>query len=174
MPAKDANKAKQKEVKVVETKSADLALLPVPVARLREKILEAAQSGDIEKLRSAIEFNEVPPLFEKGTGKRVSFAESIAYLKSRSFDGKGKEWLTILRAIFEAAYVKEERGPFVSYDWPSFAFAAFPPETDEEKLTLWRCVRFADLAATNAAARPLVQRARIGADGTWHYLWAES
>jgi hypothetical protein len=37
----------------------------------------------------------------------------------------------------------------------------------------WRCVRFSDLARSNADGRPHPMRINIGADGVWHYFWSE-
>ena len=51
----------------------DLAGLPARVAALRLKILEATEPGDIERLRTPVEWNEVPPLFERGLKKGPGF-----------------------------------------------------------------------------------------------------
>ena len=48
------------QVPVVEY---DFSKLPPPVARLREQIIEAATTGDPEKLRPIIDANGEPPQF---------------------------------------------------------------------------------------------------------------
>ncbi len=55
----------------------DVSKLPVPVARLRQQIIDAAATGDPEKLRPIIEAIDPPP--------QLSFDEigdPIAFLKS--------------------------------------------------------------------------------------------
>ena len=44
----------------------DLSRLPVPVARMRERILQAARSGDLEKLVLVMQSNETLPVFSFG------------------------------------------------------------------------------------------------------------
>ena len=70
----------------------DLTLLPEPARRMRELILEAAATGDPEKLRALL-----------GSGPnatQLAFSEidtdSIEYLRSISGDGEGQEILAIL------------------------------------------------------------------------------
>jgi len=43
----------------------DLALLPAPVAKIRDKILAACETGDVEALRIPIDWNETRPLFAR-------------------------------------------------------------------------------------------------------------
>jgi hypothetical protein len=152
--------------------SSDLDALPPRVAETRERILSAAQSHDIERLRPAIEWNETLPLFGRGAERARSFATVIEFLKSYSFDGKGREILALLEAVFEAPYVKSTRGKTEIYIWPSFAVVQKPHPSPDERLAMLRCVRFINLGLTNDIGLPLIQRAGIGADGTWHYFLA--
>jgi hypothetical protein len=169
-----AGKQNAAPVEALSPASQDLAALPPRVAALRAKILDAVASDNIENLLIPIEWNEVPPMFETGSRQPQGFAQIIPYLKARSFDGQGREWLSVIEAVFTAPYIRVTRGVFVTYVWPSFALTPLPLTGDEEGwLALWRCVRFADLMAHDAKGRPLIQHAGIGADGTWHYLWAE-
>jgi hypothetical protein len=147
----------------------DLAALPARVAALRLKILEAAETGDIERLRTPVEWNEVPPLFERGLKKGPGF-DPLDALKARSFDGNGAEMLAILKAVMEAPYVRIKRGPFQSYGWPAFAFAPTPAPDEATRLLMLKCLRFADLGLSP----PPYHRVRIGADGTWHTFLPET
>ena len=146
----------------------DLAALPARVAALRLKILAATATGDIERLRTPVEWNEVPPLFERGLKKGPGF-DPLDVLKARSFDGKGAEMLAILKSVMEAPYVRIQRGPFQSFGWPAFAFAPPAAPDADMRLAMLACLRFADLGITP----PLWHRVRIGADGTWHTFWPE-
>jgi hypothetical protein len=144
-------------VETFSAPSSDLDALPPRVAEMRERILNAAQSHDIERLRAE---------------RARSFATVIEFLKSYSFDGKGREILSLLEAVFEAPYVKSTRGKTEVYIWPSFAVVQKPDPTPDERLAMLRCVRFVNLGLTNDIGLPLIQRAGIGADGTWHYFLA--
>ena len=152
----------------ISSPSIDLAALPARVAAVRLKILEATDSRDIERLRTPIDWNEVPPLFERGLKKGPGF-DPLDALKARSFDGRGVEMLAILKAVMQAPYVHIRRGPFQSYGWPAFAFAPSAAPDAETRLAMLKCLRFADLAA----APPPWHRVRIGADGTWHTFLPE-
>ncbi len=156
----------------VSAPSSDLSALPAPVAKIREKILEAAAKRDIEALRIPIDWNEVRPLFERGA-KHPAGTDPIEVLKALSFDGKGREILALANAVLSQPYVRIKRGPFESYEWPAYARTLSPPGTDREWRALWACVRFADLGRSNAEGRPHVMRLGIGADGVWHYFWNE-
>jgi hypothetical protein len=159
-------------VETFSVPSSDLDALPPRVAEMRERIFNAAQSHDIERLRPAIEWNETLPLFGRGADRARSFATVIEFLKSYSFDGKGREILALLEAVFEAPYVKSTRGKTEIYIWPSFAVVQKPDPSPDERLAMLRCVRFINLGLTNDIGLPLIQRAGIGADGTWHYFLA--
>lgn len=150
----------------------DPAALPPGARAMRAKILEACDKGDIEALRIPIDWNEVRPLFERGV-KHPLGTDPIEVLKSLSFDGKGREILSLASAVLAQPYVRVKRGPFESYEWPAYARQPSPPANEDEARALWACVRFADLARSNADGRPHVMRLGIGADGVWHYFWSE-
>jgi hypothetical protein len=156
----------------VSTPSTDLAALPAPVARMREKILEACEKRDIEALRIPIDWNEVRPLFERGA-KHPAGTDPVAVLIARSFDRKGQEMLALAKAVLAQPFVRVARGPFQLFEWPAFARIPTPPANEDEARALWACVRFADLARSNDEGRPHVTRIGIGSDGVWHYFWNE-
>jgi hypothetical protein len=172
MNANDTHSRKPAPGEIVSAPSSDLAILPPPVAKLREKILDACAKGDIEALRVPIDWNEVRPLFERGA-KHPAGSDPIETLRSLSFDGKGQEILSLARAVLAQPFVKIKRGPFESYEWPAYARAPAAPAGENEWRALWRCVRFADLVRSNADGRPHVMRLGVGADGVWHYFWSE-
>lgn len=146
----------------------DVAALPQRVAALRAKILEACATGDIAALAVPIQWAETPPVFSREADRPKSFSEIVGYLKRRSFDGEGREMVAILAAVFSAPYARLRRGGFENWVWPAAAWIPPAAPTPEERAALWRCVRFADLARTEAQGRPLIHRAVVGADGTWH------
>src|SRR5690606_10488757 len=85
-----------------------------PPRRPREQIIEAAETGDPEKLRPIFEANGEPPA--------LSFAESddpIEAIKALSGDPEGREILAILIEVLEAGYVHVDVGtPDEMYIWP--------------------------------------------------------
>ena len=152
----------------------DPAALPLLVRRIRSKILDIAQAGDIARLISPIEWNELIPLFDHGNKSplhMVPGADPIAFLKKLSFDQRGEEILRLLITVFESPFCQMRLGTSLSYVWPAFAFIPDAPD-EEEKLRRLRYLRFADLDKIGADGKPLYYRANIGADGTWHYFWA--
>jgi len=153
-------RAKKSAADSVSAPSTDLDALPAPVAAIREKILAALDKNDIEALRIPIDWNEVRPLFVKSGTYRAG-TDPIEILKALSFDGRGREILSILRAVLAQPFVIITRGPVTLYEWPAQASAR------------WACVRFADLARSNAEGRPRPMRLAIADDGVWHYFRSE-
>jgi len=157
---------------VISSPIDDLAVLPAPVARIRDKILAACETGDVEALRIPIDWNETRPLFAK-SGAFKAGTDPIEILKTLSFDRKGRETIALIRAIFAQPFVKITRGPTTLYEWPAYARHSQPPNNDDEARARWRCVRFADLMRSNAEGKPRATRIGIAADGVWHYFWSE-
>jgi len=95
----------------------DLSRLPPAVARTRTHILEAAATGDLEKLLIVMQSNETLPVFSFGAEK-----DPIAFWKANYPDSEGIEILAILVGILEAGFVHVDRGtPQERYVWPYFA-----------------------------------------------------
>ena len=157
----------------------DLARLPAAVAAIRAKILAALDKHDIEALRIPLDWNEVRPLFAKSGSFRAG-TDPIEILKALSFDGKGREILAILRAVLAQPFVIVTRGPVTLYEWPAFARRPLiannisdisaPIATTPAQ---WACVRFADLARSNAEGKPRPMKLGVASDGVWHYFWSE-
>jgi hypothetical protein len=166
-----SKKPQPKPVDALSAPSRDLAALPERVANMRESILEAAASGDVEALRPVIERNETMPIFGRGAERPRTFADAVEFLRRASFDGAGRETLRVLEAVLAQPYVKQTRGPATTYVWPAFALAPSEPADEDERLARYRCLRFAALSASGEDA-PAVERVGIGADGTWHFFWA--
>ena len=149
----------------------DASVLPRAVAAIRQKILQACATRDIEALRIPIDWNEVRPLFERGS-KRPPGEDPVERLKALSFDGKGQEILTLLRNVLRQAFVIETRGVTRMFIWPAFALRPPADPTPDERQTMLACVRFADLGRADKAGRPPPMRIGIAADGVWHYFWS--
>jgi hypothetical protein len=165
-PPADVATPEDLDVPVIEY---DLARLPAPVRRLREQIIEAASSGDLERLRPIIAANEVPPQFSFG-----DVQEPIESLRSLSADLEGREILATLIEVLEAGYVHVDAGtPDEMYVWPYFA--RYPPEllTPAQIVELFKLVYAGDYEDMRAYGHYLSYRVGITPDGRWKFFLAD-
>lgn len=166
---KDSQPAEEpKTVEPVEVLS-DVSKIPAPVARMRELIVEAAASGDIERLR---------PLLGKGPTQTqvtgVSADEDpIAILKSLSGDQDGVEILAILLDVLSTGFVQVDKGtPQEAYVWPYFAEKPLASLTAPEKVDLFRLVTAGDFADMEEFGSYNFYRVGIMPDGKWKFFIA--
>ena len=144
----------------------DLSRLPQPVARMRERILAAAKSGELKKLVTAMQTNETMPIFSLGDDK-----DPAAFWRSTYPDSEGVEVLAILLGVLEAPYVHVEKGtPQEMYLWPYFARMPIKSLTPEQKVELFRIVTGADYKEMLDFGAYSFYRLGIGPDGTWHFF----
>jgi hypothetical protein len=147
----------------------DLSELPEPVARMRELIIEAAATGDPEKLRA---------LLGRGpSATRLSFGEiendPIDYLRSISGDGEGLEILAILIDLLNAGFVRiDAGGPEESYIWPYFTAVPLESLTPPQRVELLRLVTAGDVEDMKTYGAYNFFRIGIAADGTWRFFLA--
>ena len=146
----------------------DTSLLPKPVARMRSQLLDAALSGDVERLRMVFESNEVPP-----TLSLTDIDDPIEFLKQSSGDGEGREVLAILADILEAGFVHMDAGTAQEmWIWPYFARYPLAELTPEQKVEMFRIVTSGEVAEMETYGVWLFYRVGIGPDGTLHYFVA--
>jgi hypothetical protein len=146
----------------------DLARLPVPVARTRARILEAARAGDLEKLLLVMQSNETLPVFSFGDEK-----DPIAFWKANFPDSDGVEILATLIQILETGFVHVARGtPQDMYVWPYFAQTPLKDLSREQKVELFRIVTGADYKEMTEFGAYSFYRVGIAPDGVWHYFVA--
>lgn len=144
----------------------DPGLLPERVRSMRDRILEAAKSGDPEKLRLVIESNEMPPSFSFGDE-----SDPIKGLIEQSVDGKGREILAILAEIMEAGYVHVDAGtPQEMYIWPYFARYPLDKLTPPQQVEAFRIVTAAEYEEMLNFGAYNFYRVGLGTDGTWHFF----
>ena len=141
--------------------------LPAPVQEMRDAILAAVGNGDIEDLRTALEWNELRPHI--GT-QQVD--DPITYWKQISGVGEGREILAILAEILDCGHIALPIGKDVEnnlvYVWPALAEADLTKLTPQQEVALYRLVKPAEAKAMREAKRWQWWRLAIGADGTWH------
>ncbi|MDI7861123.1 hypothetical protein MRS76_04065 [Rhizobiaceae bacterium n13] len=147
----------------------DIEKAPEPVRRMRELIVEAAASGDIERLR---------PLMNPGPNQtQVTVGESaedpIEFLKSLSGDDEGIEVLAILLDIISTGFVHVGQGTADEmYVWPYFAEESLTSLTPPEKVELLRIVTAGDFADMLEFGGYNFYRIGITPDGQWKFFVA--
>jgi len=147
----------------------DVTRLPPQVQRMRQAILKAAVTGDIEQLRVPIEMNEIPPVFGKS-----HIPDPIAYLKSVSADGNGRETLAILFNILTAGYAIANPGAKDEMIvWPYHAVIPLNALTPSQEVEIYRFLPPARLKEMIAQGKYGFYSAGIGRDGVWHYFSSE-
>jgi hypothetical protein len=147
----------------------DVSKLPPAVQRMRQAILQAAASGDIAQLRLPIDMNELPPVFGKG-----SVSDPIAYFKSVSADGNGREILAILYSLLTTGYSVANPGTKNEmFVWPYHALMPPSALTPSQEVELYRFLppaRFKEMAARGKYS---FYEIGISPDGVWHYFRSE-
>jgi hypothetical protein len=145
----------------------DISKAPAAVRRMRELIVEAAASGDIERLR---------PLLGKGlTETQVSIVETdedpVATLKGLSGDNEGIEVLAILLDVLATGFVLKDAGtPEEIYVWPYFTEKPLTSLTPPEKIELLRIVTAGDFADMQEFGGYNFYRVGITPDGQWKFF----
>jgi hypothetical protein len=147
----------------------DVTKLPPQVQRMRQAILQAATSGDIEQLRVPIDMNEIHPVFSKD---RVT--DPIAHLKSVSGDGNGREMLAILFNLMTTGYAITNPGTKDEMIvWPYHAVIPLNSLTPSQEVEIYRFLPPARLKEMTAQGKYTYYRVGISPDGVWHYFTAE-
>jgi hypothetical protein len=135
---------------------------------MREMLLSAVQSGQIEELRQAYDVNDIKPDLGAAT------TDPVAHWKKLSGDGEGRDVLAALSLILEAGYVAVPLGRDIEnnrlYIWPYFAETPLDRLTPAQEVELLRLVPAAAAKDMRAKGRYTYWRLSIGADGSWHSL----
>ncbi|HWJ18341.1 MAG TPA: hypothetical protein VNR65_06400 [Geobacterales bacterium] len=147
----------------------DVSKLPSEVQRMRQAILQAVMSGDIEELRIPIDMNELHPIFAKDRTP-----DPIAYLKSVSADGNGREMLAILFNLLTTGYAIKNAGTKNEMIvWPYHAAIPLSGLTPGQEVEIYRFLPPARVKEMTAAGRYSYYSVGIGRDGVWHYFSRE-
>lgn len=146
--------------------SVQTSQLPEHVADLRDAILAAARSGNIDELKAVFDMSgTAPDLGIPGA------ADPIAALKMQSADGKGQE---VLANLIELLSMPPAARPFGSdiennllYIWPYLAERPLDKLTPSEEVDLYRLVSPAKAAEMHEKKRWMWWCVVITADGNW-------
>jgi hypothetical protein len=140
--------------------------LPPAVAKMRRRLLDAAYSGDLQKIRIVMQSNEMPPVLSIH-----EIGDPIEFLKSQSGDGQGFELLAILTDVLESGWVRIKPGtPQEMYVWP--AFVAMTPDklTPDQLVEVYKIVTSSDFEEMKVVGKYTFYTVGIGPDGTWHWF----
>ncbi len=140
--------------------------LPPAVAKMRKRLLDAAYSGDLQRLKVVMQSNEMPPVFSIN-----EIGDPIEYLKAQSGDGAGLELLAILTDVLEGSWTRIKPGtPQEMYVWP--AFVAVPPDslTPDQLVEIYKIVTSSDFEEMKVVGKYTFYTVGIGPDGTWHWF----
>jgi len=166
-PSAETTKPEETETTPPPPIEYDVTKLPLPVQRLRDQLLDAARSGDIEKLRPIVDGN--PDIMEQ------SFREAddpIEFLKSQSGDTEGREILAILEEVLNAGFVHADIGtPEEMYIWPYFARYPLEGLTGPQMVELFKLITWGDFEEMrNEAGGYVFYRVGIKPSGAWQYF----
>jgi hypothetical protein len=146
--------------------SSDLTLLPPAVARMRERILAAARTGDLQQLVTIMQASDPMPVFSFTEDK-----DPIAFWKANYPDSAGIEALSILITILETGYVHADIGTAQEiYLWPYFTRLKLEALTPEQKVELFRIVTGGDYKDMIEFGAYSFYRLGIAPDGSWHFF----
>lgn len=144
----------------------DLSALPAPVKAMREKLVEAAASGDIERLRPLIEGTPKPPQIMNNESD-----DPIDTLKNFSGDPDGQEILAIMLDIMATGAARIDAGtPDETYVWPYFTGKPLASLTPPERVELLRIVTAGDLMGMEETGNYNFYRLGISPDGQWKFM----
>lgn len=143
-------------------------VLPKPVARMHAQLKEAAEYGDLQRIRMILESNELPP-----TLSFTEIGDPIEFLKESSGDGEGFEILAILADTLDSGFVHVDVGtPQEMYIWPYFARYPLQDLAPDQKVEMYRIITAGDFAEMEQFGAWTFYRVGIGPDGTLHYFVA--
>lgn len=146
----------------------DLSQLPAPVARMRERILEAARSGDLAAVKTLVSQGSVQLSATTGPAD-----DPIKTWRTQYPESAGIEVLSILVGVLEAGFVKLDAGTEREiYVWPYFAHLPLNTLDPPKLVELYRLLTAFDVQRMREAGSYTFFRLGISSDGNWHYFTA--
>ncbi|MDH4441125.1 MAG: hypothetical protein QE284_12145, partial [Rhizobium sp.] len=145
----------------------DLEKAPEPVRRMRQLIMDAAASGNIQSLKSLLDVGPNQTQVPLQTPEQ----DPIMALKGLAGDDEGQEILAILLDVLSAGFVQIDKGtPDEAYVWPYFAGKSLTLLTPREKVELLRIVTAGDVAEMQEYGNYNFFRVGISPDGRWKFF----
>ncbi len=147
----------------------DLGALPEPVRRMRDLIVEACKSGDIQKLKPLIGMGD------DATQLSLTDVEGdpIEFLKSLSGDTEGQEILAIMEEVLNAGFVHLDAGtPQELYVWPYFFALPLDKLDARQRVELFKIVTAGDYDDMKQFGTYIFYRVGITPAGQWAFFVA--
>lgn len=142
--------------------------LPQAVRDMRDAIVEAATSGDLEAMRFALEMNELMPTVSNASADR----DPIRHWRKLSGKAEGRDILAILLNVIAAGHVHHAPGtPDEMFIWPGFAATPLESLSPEQRVELYRLAPPSIIHPDGDLNRYGFYRLGIGPDGVWHYFY---
>jgi hypothetical protein len=143
----------------------DFNALPNPVKRMLQQIADAAQSGDIEKMRPVFESNELKPMV---TTAYVD--DPIAFWKKTSADGTGRDVLAAMLNVMTSGFVRKGQSKEEIFVWPYFAETDLAKLTPAQEVELYRILSPEAALQMKKAGKYSYYRLGISPTGVWQYF----
>jgi hypothetical protein len=142
--------------------------MPEAVRETRQKLIEAAKSGDIEQLRALMKAQAEPPSVAFGDP-----GDPIEYLKALAADADGREILAILLEVLQSGFVHSGAGTADElYVWPYFAQYPLEALTPQQLVELFTLLTAADFEDMKSYGSYTFFRVGIAPDGRWLFFLA--
>ncbi len=143
--------------------------LPPHVNDMRDAMLAAARSGNIDDLKTVFEMSTTHP--DLGIG---GDNDPIAAMKAASADGEGREFLAALAEVLSFPPATLPLGKDIEnnlvYIWPYLAERPLDSLTGAETVDLYRMVPPPKVVEMREKKRWMWWRLVIGADGSWQTM----
>ena len=147
----------------------DIDKAPEPVRRMRQLIVEAAASGDIQQLRGLLGSGATATEVSVGS----TAGDPVNTLKELAGDPDGIEMLSNILNIMSTGFVHVSAGtPDEAYVWPYFAAKPLNSLTPPEKVELMRIVTAGDYQDMLDFGTYSFYRIGISPDGKWKFIRA--
>ena len=143
----------------------DLNALPDPVQRMLTEIIFAAESGNMEAMRPVLESRELKPMVAASY-----ISDPIAYWKSQSVDGTGRDVLAALLNMLASGFVLTGEGRDAMYVWPYFAEVDITKLTPAQEVEFYRAVPPERVSSMEKGGKYTYYRLGVSPGGVWHYF----
>jgi len=142
--------------------------IPEPVSATRQKLIEAAKSGDMEQLRALMKAQPEPPKVASGDP-----GDPIDYLKALAADADGREILAVLEEVLQSGFLHTGEGTKDElYVWPYFAGYPLNALTPPQLVELFTLMTAADYEDMKSYGSYTFFRVGIAPDGRWLFFVA--